>query len=110
MRQVRRSVISLLLLNLFATYVVSITMFTHMHYVNGVMVVHSHLYKGSHSHTESNILIIAHFASFHSLEADAQQYVAPERPMLYAVDHLESIQVLVQEHLQVLSLRAPPSL
>lgn len=110
MRRVRRVIISLLLLSLFTTYVVSITMFTHMHYVNGVMVVHSHLYKGSHSHSESNILIIAHFASFHSLEADMQQYVTPERPMLYAFDHLEGIQVMVQEHLKVLSLRAPPKL
>ncbi|WP_455592999.1 hypothetical protein [Bacteroides sp.] len=110
MRSVKRVLVSLLLLTLFTTYVVSITMFTHMHYVNGVMVVHSHLYKGTHSHTESNILIMAHFASFHSLEADVHQYEAPERLMLYTVEEPESISVLMGEHFKVLSLRAPPSL
>lgn len=110
MGHVRKVVISLLLLSLFTTYVVSITMFTHMHYVNGVMVVHSHFYKGSHCHTESNTLIIAHFASFHSLEADVQHYVTPERPVLYALECPECIPVVVQEHLKVLSLRAPPKL
>lgn len=109
MGRVKRGFISLLLLTLFTTYVVSITMFAHIHYVNGVMVSHSHPYKGSHSHSGSNILIIAHFASFHSLEAEAHQYITPERPLLYAVDKQESTSMIAGEHFNVLSLRAPPS-
>lgn len=83
-------------------------MFTHVHYVNGVMVAHSHPYKGAHSHSKSNILVIAHITSFQSLEADVHYSVTPERPVLYTVEIPESISLRMGESLRVLSLRAPP--
>ena len=61
MGHIKKILLSFLLLTLFVTYQVSITMFTHVHYVNGVMIAHSHPYKGTHSHTASNIIVIAHF-------------------------------------------------
>ena len=83
--------------------------FTHVHYVNGVMIAHSHPYKGTHSHTASNIIVIAHFAAFHSLEVDVHYDFTPERPILFTVEIPESIPVTAGTHLQVISLRAPPA-
>lgn len=85
-------------------------MFTHVHYVNGVMVTHSHPYKGAHSHSKSNILVIAHMASFQSLEADVHYSVTPQRSVLYVVEMPESISLGMGEYLRVLSLRAPPAI
>ena len=49
----RRYIVApLLLLALFLTYQVSITLFTHVHIVNGVMIVHSHpSSEKHHTHT-----------------------------------------------------------
>ena len=93
MGHIKKILLSFLLLTLFVTYQVSITMFTHVHYVNGVMIAHSHPYKGTHSHTASNIIVIAHFASFHSLEVDVHYDFTPERPILFTVEIPESIPV-----------------
>lgn len=83
-------------------------MFTHVHYVNGVMIAHSHPYKDAHSHSKSNIVVIAHFASYHSLEAETSACLTPERFVLFTAQVPESIPVAVATHLRVLSLRAPP--
>lgn len=85
-------------------------MFTHVHYVNGVMIAHSHPYKGEHSHSKSNILVIAHIAAFHSLAADIHYSVTPERSMLYTVEIPGSISANVRDYLRVISLRAPPAI
>ena len=60
MQNKRRIITSLLLLTLFVAYQVNITMFAHVHYVNGVMLVHSHPSADSqHTHTEGQILTLA---------------------------------------------------
>ncbi len=41
------------LLILFALYWCGITLFTHSHVVNGVVVVHSHPYNTEHTHTQA---------------------------------------------------------
>ncbi len=41
----------LFLLLLFSLYWCSITLFTHSHVLNGAIIVHSHPFKGQHSHT-----------------------------------------------------------
>ena len=95
MGHIKKILLSFLLLTLFVTYQVSITMFTHVHYVNGVMIAH--------------IIVIAHFAAFHSLEVDVHYDFTPERPILFTVEIPESIPVTAGTHLQVISLRAPPA-
>lgn len=70
MRRVKRVLSSLLLLTLFTVYQAGITMFTHVHYVNGVMIVHSHPSHGKHTHSKTEIVVINRLSSFHSLEAD----------------------------------------
>lgn len=108
MRQAKVVLTSLLLLTLFATYQVSITMFTHVHYVNGVMIMHSHPNQGKHSHTKTEVVVIDRLASFHTLEAEVSVFVEPLRPLLCYLEVPVAVSDADSTHLQVLSLRAPP--
>lgn len=61
--------IPLFLVALFVTYQVGITMFAHVHYVNGVMIVHSHpSTDNEHTHTGSQILTVAHISDWGGIE------------------------------------------
>ena len=66
----RRYIVApLLLLALFLTYQVSITLFTHVHIVNGVMIVHSHpSSEKHHTHTTGQVILIAHLSTIQTLE------------------------------------------
>lgn len=83
-------------------------MFTHVHYVNGVMIAHSHPNKGKHSHTQTEVVVIGRLSSVLSLEADTHVYIAPLRPLLYSLEVPTTVSDFVRTHLRVLSLRAPP--
>lgn len=45
----------MVLLLVFASYWCGITLFTHSHVVNGVIVVHSHPFKAGHTHTDAQL-------------------------------------------------------
>ncbi|RGY78641.1 hypothetical protein DXA23_16785 [Phocaeicola vulgatus] len=47
------------LLLVFASYWCGITLFTHSHVVNGVIVVHSHPFKAGHTHTDTQLETIS---------------------------------------------------
>ena len=111
MRRVKRVLSSLLLLTLFTVYQAGITMFTHVHYVNGVMIAHSHPSHGKHTHTKTEIVVIDRLSSFHSLEADITvNVIDPVRPLLFYVEVQPETPVVLGMHLRVLSLRAPPAI
>lgn len=108
MRQLRKYS-ALILLVLFGCYYSGISMFSHVHIVNGSSLVHSHLGGSSeHNHSDSQyavIDILSHFQSegavdsyhvgtpFFLLSENSTGYVAPS--------HLNSI-------CAVHSLRGPP--
>ena len=48
-------ILKLFLPLIFIAYLGGITLFTHSHVVNGVIIVHSHPFKGEHSHTEAQV-------------------------------------------------------
>ena len=54
----------LFLLLLFIAYWGGLTLFTHSHVVNGVIIVHSHPFKGQHEHTEVQLETIFFLSSF----------------------------------------------
>ena len=69
MQKSRYIFIPLMLLTLFLAYQASITMFAHVHYVNGVMIVHSHPSADSeHTHTQSQILTLAQVSEWAGTE------------------------------------------
>lgn len=59
-----RNILKWFLPLLFIAYLGGITLFTHSHVVNGVIIVHSHPFKGEHSHTEAQVETIFFLSSF----------------------------------------------
>lgn len=55
MRGIKRTICALCLLALFVAYQASITAFTHVHYVNGVLITHSHPFHNQHSHSTDSL-------------------------------------------------------
>ena len=109
MQKKSRIITSLLLLTLFVAYQVNITMFAHVHYVNGVMLVHSHPSADSqHTHTESQILTLAHVSHWSGLEAMS----ATVSEVVFSVPIIRSCALpdaSVRDcQTQVITLRAPP--
>lgn len=108
MRGIKRILCALCLLVLFVAYQASITAFTHVHYVNGVLVAHSHPFQGKHSHSYNSFIVIgllSHFSSDKS-DCDAQQH--PMCPLLWVVEAEAATPAIKGEAYRALSLRAPP--
>lgn len=64
------NILKLFLPLLFIAYLGGITLFTHSHVVNGVIIVHSHPFKGEHEHTTvefETIFFLSSFAASDSL-------------------------------------------
>lgn len=101
--------IPLMLLTMFVTYQVSITMFAHVHYVNGVMIVHSHPSADQeHTHSEAQILTLAQMSEWTGTEPG---FIVLAEISLSVFDTLEcerKSQILSEICLHCISLRAPP--
>ncbi|WP_274950251.1 hypothetical protein [Bacteroides cutis] len=109
MKQFRKIIGALFLLVLFIAYQASITAFTHVHYVNGVLVTHSHPFHNKHSHSDASLLVIGLLSHFISSEPDCCEQLHPMCPLL-TVLRVESGSVAVKgKAYRVISLRAPPS-
>lgn len=102
--------VAICLLALFVAYQMSITMFSHVHYVNGVMIVHSHPSDDSqHEHTETQVITLAQAASFIGLEPAQtwiEQIVLPE---LNIIETDRDIDFVSSFHSSQSHLRAPPA-
>lgn len=100
---------SVLVLLLFCCYYSGISMFSHVHIVNGSSVVHSHLGGGTeHSHSESQYAVIDILSNFQSECAGG--YISAEVPFFVLSDyHAECLtpSVLNGDAL-LISLRGPP--
>ncbi len=109
-KEVKRIIGAVCLLVLFVAYQASITAFTHVHYVNGVIITHSHPFHGKHTHSKSELLVIGRLSTFQAPEVDVYQELHPMRALL-AVLEAERLTPLVKGELkQNISLRAPPAL
>lgn len=106
----KRIFIPLCMLALFVAYQASITLFAHVHYVNGVMLVHSHPSSDNqHTHTEGQIFTLAQMSSFVGVEPSCPciGYVCPK--VLYTLGGCEKSAFISTLHGCVVGLRAPPS-
>ena len=95
---------------LFIAYLGGITLFTHSHVVNGVIIVHSHPFKGQHEHTEVQLEPIFYLASFVSSSLPLLPVAATVFLVLLCV-----LSILTTECIKCVKLRggiclrAPPS-
>ena len=109
MQKSRQLYLPMFLLTLFLAYQVSITMFSHVHYINGVMIVHSHPSADSqHTHTEGQVLTMAHISSFDGVEPVSYVIDDALLPLLYTLDICIGGENLPLDMHQCISLRAPP--
>ncbi|MBR5205470.1 MAG: hypothetical protein IKW32_09750 [Bacteroidaceae bacterium] len=109
MAKKRHIFIPLFLLALFVAYQASITMFSHIHYVNGVMIVHSHpSADDEHTHTPSQILTLAQVSEWTGTEPT---FVTLAEVSLSVFDTLEcerKSRTFSDLYAHCISLRAPP--
>lgn len=105
---VKKIVGAMCLLLLFVAYQACIMSFTHVHFVNGVYITHSHPFDGNHQHTKGSLLVIGQFSHFDSLESVVSDVPAPMRTLLTVFDVELVVPLNVGEALGLSSLRAPP--
>ena len=89
-KKIKRIIGAVCLLVLFVAYQTSITAFTHVHYVNGVLITHSHPFHGKHTHSKSELVVIGRLSTFQSPEVDVYEELHPMR-MLLAVLEAEKL-------------------
>ena len=98
------------MLLLFVVYQVGITSFVHVHIVNGVTIVHSHLLGDSeHDHTEKQVTSID--CCCHYFCADVPEAVAVAAPnvVLLQEDYAEALVGVVTSEVPTFCLRGPPA-
>ena len=101
--------IPLFLLTLFVAYQVSITMFSHVHYVNGVMMVHSHpSTNNEHTHTEGQILALAHVSHWAGMELVCTFLCEVSLSVFDTLECKRDFRFFSDKHEHCISLRAPP--
>lgn len=104
---IRKITGALFLLVLFVMYQASITAFTHVHYINGVLISHSHPFQGTHSHTQSELVVIG-LAPYQVTEFQPTEELCPLRPLVGCVDNEPAVHQAQLQWREVRSLRAPP--
>ena len=105
----RGAKISLLLLSLFVSFQVCITVFGHAHQINGALLVHSHPFtKAQHNHSEGQILTLAQLSSFVGLEPVINVLVSQLFGCVTAIRQVFHSDFHPSCTLVLRSLRAPP--
>ena len=98
------------MLLLFVVYQVGITSFVHVHIVNGVTIVHSHLLgDNAHDHTEKQVASIDCTCHYVCLDVPEAVAVAAPRVVLLQVDYAEALVRVVTSEVPTFCLRGPPA-
>lgn len=101
---------ALCLATLFAAYYATTALFTHVHVVNGVMLVHSHPFSHSHSHSDGQTLALHFLSTFSSLEPGHTEVETPDLHLLYSLPYIKNTFHAVCCCTEGMYLRAPPVL
>lgn len=96
---------------LFILYLGGITLFTHSHVINGVIIVHSHPFKGEHEHTEVQFETIFYLSAVVSSALPELLSVAPAFLILLFVLRAPATErTKYVKPRSGISLRAPPAI
>ena len=104
----------LLMLLSFVVYVGSVTLFNHVHTIDGKTVYHSHLHTGSsdqpdHTHSPLQFKTIAALAMYIALAAVAAQHIDLPTSWAIALGCADTISIFTRS-VRHFSLRAPPAI
>lgn len=98
-----------MLLTVFMAYYAIISVYAHVHVVNGVMVVHSHPFKDKHSHPTGQTLVLHYLTHFNSPEAGpAAEIEAPDVKLINTSYSEYVVANTMPDYNSGLHLRAPP--
>ncbi len=100
--------IPMFLLALFVAFQVGITMFSHVHYINGVMLVHSHPSSDNHTHTEGQVLTLAQVSNFVGTAPAVAELAELYLPVLYTLECKRELVYCQSLYARCICLRAPP--
>lgn len=104
-----RKIMRLFLPLLFIIYLGGITLFTHSHVVNGVIIVHSHPFKGAHEHTEVQLETIFYLSSFTTSSVPEFLATVPAFLFLLCVQRIQAVErIKCVKPRSGIGLRAPP--
>lgn len=96
-------------LMLFVGYQICITSFTHVHYVNGVLISHSHPFANDdHSHQKTEFIFIAHLSDFTALPLAAFESFDFLSLLLAVLDICQVEEIPFLASIPYFHLRAPP--
>lgn len=94
---------------LFIGYQICITSFAHVHYVNGVLISHSHPFSdANHSHQKTEFTFIAKLSHFTALELEAIELENPFFTLVSKVNISYQVDAYSIATPYYFSLRAPP--
>lgn len=100
---------AVMFITVFMAYYAIISVYAHVHIVNGVMVVHSHPFKGKHSHTSGQTLVLHYLTQFQSLEAGtAVEIEAPDVKLIHKSYNVYVVAHALPCYNSGIYLRAPP--
>ena len=109
MRVFKRIIVPLFLLAMFVSYQAGITMFCHMHYVDGVVIVHSHPSKDkNHTHTKTQLLVLGQLSHFQAETPNVVSFIDFKPHVFYYLEPATKSLTVEDIHLKNVLLRAPP--
>jgi len=101
---------------LFLSYYASTAFFPHLHIISGASITHSHIHANSHhdtksgNHTEQCITFIAQISHFDYIDFSCNFVLKPIQFPLHKDKFVETTHWFAANHLENLTLRAPPVL
>ena len=104
----KRTFLAFFLLLLFSAYQVGITTFTHVYYINGAPVAHSHPFKKGNCHSESCLSFIALATTTNFFEAEQSNYQFSDFTKFTLILSNPCGLYQTSIYLQLPALRAPP--
>lgn len=107
---IKKKILPLLILVLFNVYQVNVLLFTHVHYIHGIPVAHTHPNGGDHNHPDTGGCFIACFFKYYSAKTDVPFSMNVETRIVYILQFIYNTPLFEGVHLKVPSLRAPPLL
>jgi len=109
-----KKIISIFFVALFISYYISISLFSHLHVINGATITHSHIHTDKHhdtkngGHTEHSITLIALISQLAILDFSCHCVPNPLELPLHKHKFVETALWVASVYFQNLTLRAPP--
>lgn len=108
MQALKRTILSFMLLVLFVVYQANIITNVHTHYVNGIVLTHSHPNQGDHTHSNAEISLLSRLSVFYALKVSNNTYSSYQQSVFYVLEAEQATTLISDIYWESAALRAPP--